>query len=104
MLLTLAVLFSTPAAALAALAGAAAAGPAVTGRPHKVIDLDGSLSLTLRGDDGAAAFDKAKALAAGLVRDSAAGDAFSVVLLASPPQAVVPGPAEEAAKVAGEIE
>src|SRR5439155_2684680 len=86
------------------LPGGAVAGPAVTGRTHKVIVLDGSLSLTMRGDDGATAFDKAKALAAGLVRDSAAGDGFSVVLLAAPAQAVVPGPAEEAAKAAKEIE
>src|SRR5207249_10426831 len=37
-------------------------------------------------------------------RLSAAGDGFSVVLLAAPVQAVVPGPAEDAAKVAKEIE
>jgi hypothetical protein len=86
------------------LPGGAVAGPAVTGRTHKVIVLDGSLSLTVRGNDGTTAFDKAKALAAGLVRDSAAGDAFSVILLAAPPQSVVPGPADEAAKVANEIE
>jgi hypothetical protein len=86
------------------LPGGAAAGPAVTGRTHKVIVVDGSLSLTLRGDDGNTLFDKAKALAANLVRSSAAGDGFSVVLLAAPAQSVVPGPAEEAAKVAKEIE
>src|SRR5204862_6542274 len=35
------------------LPGGAVAAPAVTGRTHKVIVLDGSLSLTMRGDDGA---------------------------------------------------
>src|SRR3954454_24154379 len=64
------------------LPGGAVAGPAVSGRTHKVIVLDGSLSLTLRNDDGATLFDKARALAADLVRESAAGDGFSVVLLA----------------------
>ena len=68
------------------LPGGAVAGPAVTGRTHKVIVLDGSLSLTLRGDDGTTVFDKAKALAANLVRSSASGDGFSVVLLAAPVQ------------------
>src|SRR5262249_9669425 len=86
------------------LPGGAVAGPAVTGRTHKVIILDGSLSLTLRGDDGTTAFDKAKALAVNLVRSSASGDGFSIVLLAASPQAVVPGPAEEAGKVVKEIE
>src|SRR6478672_10459728 len=52
------------------LPGGAVGGPAVAGRTHKVIVLDGSLSMTLRGDDGTA-FDRAKALAAELVRTSA---------------------------------
>ena len=85
------------------LPGAAIGGPAVTGRTHKVIVIDGSLSMTVTGEHGTC-FDRAKALAAELVRTSAAGDGFSVILMAAPIQAVVPGPAEDAAKVATEIE
>jgi uncharacterized membrane protein len=85
------------------LPGGAAGGPAVTGRTHKVVVIDGSLSMTLAGDRGTC-FDRAKALAAELVRSSAAGDGFSVILMSSPVQAVIPGPAEDAVKVAGEIE
>src|SRR5437762_12728617 len=65
------------------LPGGGVAGPAVTGRTHKVVVLDGSLSMPLR-DGGGARFDRAKGLAAELVRSSAAGDGFSVVLLAAP--------------------
>jgi hypothetical protein len=78
-------------------------GPTVSGRTHKVIVIDGSLSMTLAGDHGSC-FDRAKALAADLVRSSAAGDGFSVVLLAAPVQSLIPGPAEDAGKVAKEIE
>ena len=59
--------------------------------------------MTLAGDGGTC-FDRAKALAADLVRSSTAGDGFSVVLLAAPVQAIVPGPADDAGKVAKEIE
>src|SRR3954452_24594868 len=41
------------------LPGGAVGGPAVTGRTHKVIVLDGSLSMTLAGDRGSC-FDRAK--------------------------------------------
>src|SRR5581483_11767355 len=85
------------------LPGGGVSGPAVTGRTHKVIVIDGSLSMTAAGDRGTC-FERGKALAAELVRSSAAGDGFSIVLLAAPAQAVVPGPAEDAAKVAAEIE
>jgi hypothetical protein len=86
------------------LPGGIGASVAVAGRTHKVIVLDGTLSMTLRRDDGGTGFDRAKALAAELARSSSAGDGLSVVLLASPAQAVVPGPAEEAGKVAHEID
>jgi hypothetical protein len=85
------------------LPGAGAGVAAVAGRTHKVIVIDGSLSMTLAGDHGSC-FDRAKALAAELVRSSAAGDGFSVVLLAAPSQAIIPGPAEDGVKVAREIE
>jgi hypothetical protein len=75
----------------------------VAGRTHKIVVIDGSLSMTLAGDRGSC-FDRAKALAAELVRSSAAGDGFSLVLMAGPAQAVIAGPAEDAGKVAREIE
>ncbi len=85
------------------LPGGAVTGPAVTGRTHKIIVLDGSLSMTLTGDSGTG-FERARTLAAELARTSAAGDGLSVILLAGPPQAVVSGPAEDTAKVAREVE
>ena len=83
--------------------GGAAGAPLVSGRTHKVIVIDGSLSMMAAGDHGSC-FDRAKTLAAELVRSSASGDGFSVVLMAAPVQSIIPGPAEDAAKVAAEIE
>jgi hypothetical protein len=83
--------------------GSGLAAPAVSGRTHKVIIVDSSLSMTARGEDGTA-FDRARTLAAELVRTSAGGDGFSVVAMGTPLQAIVPGPAEDAGKVVREIE
>ena len=83
--------------------GGAFGGPVVSGRTHKVIVIDASLSMTLAGEDGSC-FDRAKALAARLVPSSAAGDGFSLVVLAAPSQAVIPGPADDPAQVGREIE
>jgi len=88
------------------LPGGAVAGPSVSGRTHKVILIDGSLSMTARADGAAAGtcFDRARLMAADLVRKSPAGDGFSVVLVASSPQAIVPGPAEDSGKVVRAVE
>src|SRR5262245_46960854 len=83
--------------------GGGVAVPAVSGRTHKVLIVDGSLSMTVRGEGGTA-FDRAKKLAADLVRSSAGGDGFSVIMVGTPMQVVIPGPAEDAAKVVREIE
>jgi hypothetical protein len=88
---------------------AVAAGGA---RRHKILVLDGSFSMGQRpgrrGDGDAAGhetcFDRARALAARLVRESPGGDGFSVVLMAAPPRRVVPEPSEDARKVAAEVE
>jgi hypothetical protein len=72
-------------------------------RTHKIIVLDGSMSMGLKLGD-VDCFGKAKAVAAQMVRASSSGDAFSVVLMAAPPRRVVPGAAEDAHKVATEIE
>src|SRR5262245_42945061 len=82
--------------------GGGIAAPIVSGRTHKVLILDGTLSMTVRGADGTH-FDRARRLAAELVRSSARGDGFSVILVGTPIEAVIPGPAEDAAKVEHEI-
>jgi hypothetical protein len=55
---------------------------------HKVLVIDGSLSMAYR-DNGASHFERAKKLAADLVHDSRAGDAFTVILMATPARIVV---------------
>jgi hypothetical protein len=84
------------------------------GRRYKVLVIDGSLSMAQRpgrgaapaGDrpDEASCFDKARDLAARLVRESPGGDGFSVVLMGAPPRRVVPEPSEDSRKVAAEVE
>ena len=90
---------------------AVAAGGA---RRHKVLVVDGSFSMAQRvggrkagGDGGAPAescFERARALAAQIVRDGGGGDGFSVVLMAAPPRRVVPEPSEDSRRVAAEVE
>jgi hypothetical protein len=72
-------------------------------RTHKILVVDGSFSMGLKKGDGTC-FDQARALAAGLVRESTGGDGFSVVLMAAPPRRIVPEPSEDARKVAAEID
>jgi hypothetical protein len=62
------------------------------GRRHWVLALDGSLSMDYNVAD-ATRFDQAREIARRLVKDARAGDAFSVVLMADPPRAVVGAPA-----------
>jgi hypothetical protein len=78
--------------------------PAGSGqRTHKVLVLDGSFSLGLKQGE-ANGFERARALAGRIVRESAGGDAFSVVLMAAPPRRIVPEPSEDARKVVAEID
>jgi uncharacterized membrane protein len=75
-------------------------------RTHRILVLDGSLSMGLRAGD-TNCFEKARALAARLVRESPRGDGFSVVLMASSPRRIVggvAGPAEDPNKVVAELE
>jgi hypothetical protein len=58
---------------------------------HKVLVIDGSMSMAYR-DNGASNFERAKKLAADLVHDSRAGDLFTVVLMATPARVVVGRP------------
>ncbi len=72
-------------------------------RTHKILVLDGSFSMGLKQGDSTC-FEKARTLAAQIVRDSSGGDGFSVVLMASPPRRIVPEPSEDARKVGAEID
>jgi hypothetical protein len=72
-------------------------------RTHKVLVVDGSFSMAVKLGDGTA-FDRARALAEQVVRESPRGDGFSLVLMSAPPRRIVPEPSEDAAKVAKEIE
>jgi hypothetical protein len=85
------------------LPGGALCGPVVAGRTHKVVVIDGSLSMTAAAEDGSC-FDRARVIADRLVRRSAAGDGFSLILLAAPARAVIAGPADDAGQVCREIE
>lgn len=82
---------------------AMAARPIGTQRTHKILVVDGSFSMAAKGPEGSC-FDRAKSMASQIVQDSPGGDGFSVVLLASPPRRIVPGPSEDARKVLAEIE
>ncbi len=57
-------------------------------RTHRVIVLDGSLSMAYSSAD-ITHFDRAKALASRLVRDARRGDVLSIVLMADPPKILV---------------
>jgi uncharacterized membrane protein len=81
----------------------AARGAAYAGQTHHVLILDGTLSMTARRDDGSA-FERAQAMAAKLVRNAPGGDGFSLIVLGAPPKVIVPGPANDPARVVREIE
>lgn len=72
-------------------------------RTHKVLVLDGSFSMAAQAGDSSC-FDKARAAAVQLCRESSSGDGFSVILMAAPARRVVPGPSDDAGKVADEIQ
>ncbi len=74
-------------------------------RTHRVIVLDGSLSMAYTTAEKSR-FEQAKALAAQLVRDTRGGDALSVVLMADPPRVVIgdASPSANQGEVLKEIE
>jgi hypothetical protein len=57
-------------------------------RSHRVIVLDGSLSMAYRPGESTR-FDQAKSLAAQLVKDARRGDVLSVVMMGDPPRVIV---------------
>ncbi len=74
-------------------------------RTHRVLVLDGSLSMAYLPSDKTR-FEQAKALAAQLVRDTRRGDVLSIVLMADPPRVVVgeASPSANQTEVQKEIE
>src|SRR5438067_2485341 len=76
---------------------------AKTGRTHRIIVIDGSFSMGRRHEDGTS-FERACALAKRLVQEAPAGDGFSLLLLGSPAQTIVPGPSDNGNNVASEIQ
>jgi von Willebrand factor type A domain/Aerotolerance regulator N-terminal len=78
--------------------------PVLAGRrTHRVLVLDGSLSMGYAsGDD--TRFGRAKALAARLVKDARRGDAISVVVMGDPPKVVIGDPSPNHGEVLKEIE
>ena len=71
-------------------------------RTHKVIVLDGSLSMGYKSSESSR-FDQAKAVAGQLVKDSRPGDAVSVILMGSPPRVVIGDPSRNLGEVRKEI-
>lgn len=71
-------------------------------RTHWVLALDGSMSMSYRAGESSR-FDHAKALAAQLVKTARQGDVISVVLMASPPRAIIGEPTPNRDAVAKEI-
>jgi hypothetical protein len=71
-------------------------------RTHKVVVVDGSFSMAVKLGDKTA-FDRARALAEEIVRESPRGDGFSIVLMSAPPRRIVPEPSEDGARVNREI-
>jgi len=71
-------------------------------RTHKIIVLDGSLSMAAKVGDRSA-FDAARARAAQILDASPGGDGYSVVLMAAPAQRVVPEPSDDPQRVGEEI-
>src|SRR5262249_45351278 len=80
----------------------ALAGPAQA-RTHKIIVIDGSFSMGLKVGE-TTCFEKARALAEQIVRDSPSNNSFSVLLMAAPPRRIVGEPSEDARKVIVEIQ
>src|SRR5262245_53308138 len=75
-----------------------------TSRIHKVIVLDGSLSMAVKTESGKTAFERGRELALDIIRDSAPGDGLSVALMKDTPVWVVAEAALDPGKVAREVE
>jgi hypothetical protein len=72
-------------------------------RTHKVIVIDGSLSMAYKSGESSR-FEQAKAVAAQLVKDARRGDAVSLIVMGSPPRVVIDVPSQSMAEVKKEID
>jgi hypothetical protein len=72
-------------------------------RTHRMLVIDGSYSMAYRAAEQSR-FERAKQFARRIVEESSQGDAFTLVLLASPPRVIVGTPALEPAEVLREID
>src|SRR5437868_1929782 len=73
-------------------------------RIHKILVIDGSLSMAAKAEGDKTCFERARELALAIVRDSSPGDGLSVVVMKDVPTWVVAEAAMEPKKVAREIE
>jgi hypothetical protein len=73
------------------------------GRTHRVLVIDGSYSMAYKPGEKSC-FDRAKELAQQWVEESRQGDAFTLVLMSSPPRLVVGTPALERAALLEELD
>lgn len=72
-------------------------------RTHKILVLDGSFSMAMKNQE-TSAFERGRKLAQQIIAESAGGDGFSVVLMASPPRRIVTEPSDDARRVGAEIQ
>jgi hypothetical protein len=78
--------------------------PVTQGRTHRILVLDGCFSMATKLEDDSTRFDAAKAQAKAILDRAGPGDGFSVVLLSSPAQVIVAGPADDRGKVLRQID
>src|SRR5438874_2364094 len=72
-------------------------------RTHKILVIDGSLSMALKAGDRSC-FDRARQAAIRLIEDSPGGDGFSVLLMAAPPRRIVSEASDDSRKVVDEVQ
>jgi hypothetical protein len=72
-------------------------------RTHHTLVIDGSLSMTAKGDDARPRFARAIDQAEALVRSAGPGSGFTVVFMANAAQTVVAGPSNDIEKVVAEL-
>ena len=72
-------------------------------RTHHVLVLDASLSMTAKADGDQTRFQRAVAQAETLVRSGNSGDGYTILVLTTALQPVVPGPSNDPDKVVAEL-
>ncbi|HEX3151457.1 MAG TPA: VWA domain-containing protein [Gemmataceae bacterium] len=85
------------------LPGDAAAAPK-SGRTHRIIVIDASFTMAARRGDDVTRFDAARVQAHAVLDKSNPGDGYTLVMLSSPSQVIVAGPADDRDKVARELD